>query len=398
MNEILLGRLVRNLVTLERVANGVVAGTENRLNRLIADVSADLQRIDPTSPPQHTYRKARLEEFLAAARERIREYVVREEAAMRSNLAVIGRAQAKFAENTLVATLGDAASRVYGTPITQSRIRAILTSDPFQGRLLREHIQRLGANTYARLRDQVRMGMIGEESIGDIVRRIRGRMVGLRNVDRETLDPVPAGTENSIKVPHFSGGVVDASTREAEALVRTAVTHVSNEGLLGTYKENDKLLSGVGFAAFLDDRTTVLCLSLDGTVWPVGSSEIRVPGRDTHWNCRSVLVPVVDWKALGMTPPPEPTRAARDLSDVSAEDLQRKVSARRRTGDLGGIEQIPSSVRAEEWLRGQPAAVQDKVLGRTRAQLFRSGKLSLADLVRRDGSIIPLRDLDAAAA
>jgi len=265
-------------------------------------------------------------------------------------------------------------------------MRAILNTDPFQGRLLKEHVQTLGANTYRRVRDQVRMGLLAEESTQDMVRRVRGKAVGYhKNAAGRT-------------VRRFAGGAMDATTREAESLVRTAVTHVAAEAMKATYEENGDILSGVRYAAFLDDRTTALCLSLDGKVWPVGSPDIVQPGRDTHFNCRSVLVPEIDWAAMGLTPPPEGERTARDLTDVSEEDLARKVSARRRTGDLGAIEKIPSRVRAEEWLRGQPAKVQNKLLGRGKASLFREGKITLADIVRQDGSVVPLRELEAAAA
>lgn len=353
-----IARLVQNLVLLERLANGLVKESAARVQALIDEIVADLQRIDPAEPIRSVYQRARVEKLIEAAKERVAGYVASEERALRDALAPVGRAQAQYAQVTLTASLGDAAA-VHVTPVTQGALRAILTTEPFQGRLLSEHVERVGANVFVRVRDQIRMGMAAEEGIPEMVRRIRGRSAGFERV-------------GGVAVRRFSGGVLETTTREAEALVRTAVNFIANQALRGTYQANDGLLSGIEIVATLDSRTTELCLSLDGTIVPVDAGPGQLP--PFHWNCRTITVPVVDWEKLGVEAPPEATRAARNAD--------------------GKVEQIPSSVKAEEWLRGQPQSVQEKLLGKGKANLFRRGEITLSDLIRQDESVVPLSALE----
>jgi SPP1 gp7 family putative phage head morphogenesis protein len=369
-------RLIERLIRRERIANSLAQEARGREVELFREIEALFRRIDPTEPTRARYRRDRTTKFIRELEAKLREHSPEMRSWLKDRLAVIGRAEAVAAETELVASLGAVGKEaVRKTPITQNRLRAILNTDPFQGRTLKEHAQRHSANTLDRVRTQVRLGMVNEEGIPDIVRRIRGRQV--RGAARG-----------------FRGGVLQTNTRDAEALVRTAVTFVSNEGMLGTFRENPRVVSGVRYLAALDDRTTEICLALDGRVWPVDSDEIVIPGDQTHFNCRSILVPEIDYEGLGLDPPPEPDRIVRDLSTVDDEDLLRRVSARRRTGDFGDVTMIPSSMTADVWFRQQRTAVQNRLVGRTRADAFRAGEIgSLRDLVRDDLSLIPLDEL-----
>lgn len=357
-----IGRLVRNLLALQRIGNGVTAEARKLQTALFDSIVEDLRRIDPTGPGAERYQKMRTEKFIESVRGRLRDHAPAMEKLLKDQLAPIGRQQAVYAQQTLVATLGSVGEDlVRQTPITQQRMRAILNSEPFRGKILKEHTQRMSANVLDRVRTEIRLGMQAEESIPDLVRRIKG--------------------------PRVLGRTV----RETEALVRTAVTHVSNAGMMGTFQDNEQILAGLRFTAALDDRTTEICLSLDGEIFKLDDS--RIPEPPLHWNCRSALVPEPDWKGLGMEPPSDGPRAVRDTSTIAEEDLDRRVSARRRTGDLGRASQVSSNATATQWLKDQPAHVQDKMLGRGKAQLFRDGKITLKDLVRRDNSVVPLSEL-----
>lgn len=58
---------------------------------------------------------------------------------------------------------------------------------------------------------------------------------------------------------------------------------------------------------------------------------------------------------------------------------------------LGG--QVPASTTFEDWLGTQTQAEQNIVLGRAKAEAWRSGKLSLADMLGRDLQPLSLADL-----
>lgn len=359
--------LIRRLLLIQRAGTAMTRSVVERITRLFARVERDIRRADPGSVASR-YRNARRERLMREIEQAARQFTPEMEKLLREQLVSFGAQQAQVARTTLIASIGDP-SALTRTEITPTRLRAILTAKPFEGRVLKAHAERLGANTVDRIQVQINLGLANEEPVVDIVRRVRGKKLG----------------------DGFSGGVYQTTTRDAEALVRTAATFASNEGMMATFQENATVVDRVRFVAALDDRTTALCLSLDGTSWPLGSEDVRTP--PLHYNCRSVLVPQIDWAALGMTEPPEGVRSVRDLSGVSEEDLNRKVSARRSDGKLGKATNVPSSVLGEEWLRSQPVRVQDKMFGRARAELFREGKVSLKDLVTRDGRLIPLDEL-----
>lgn len=349
-----IGRIVQNLVLLERLSNTIGQDSIRLERALIDQIIHDLERIDPTEPLRIRYRRGRTKRLIEQIRARVREFVPTLDKQIRDGLVQIGRDQALWAEDVLKVTLGAASENVAHTQITQQRLRAILNTDPFEGRVLKDHVRRIGSNIADRVTVQIRIGMAAEESIPDIVRRIRGRRAR----------------------GGFEGGVLQRSTRETEALVRTAVTHVSNEGMRGTFRENEDILAGVRFVATLDGRTTPVCMSFDGEVWPLGSPKIQTP--PLHWNCRSILAPEVDWEGLGLPEPPESLRSARDPV-------------------TGKVTKIPGDITYEQWLRSQPASVQAEILGVGKARLFRKGEITLADLVRSDRTVVPLKELQGAA-
>jgi SPP1 gp7 family putative phage head morphogenesis protein len=101
---------------------------------------------------------------------------------------------------------------------------------------------------------------------------------------------------------------------------RSAVTFVANQTLLATYRESG-VVSAVRYVAVLDNATSQICQGLSGTVWPVGSADIKAPPR--HPNCRSILMAI-----------------------------------------LKGQEDAPLPPSYEDWLRGKPTAMQKEILGR----------------------------------
>lgn len=372
-----LERLIRDLVRREQIGNTLSAEVRAIEVRLFREIERLLRRIDPMGVSPR-YRRGREQKFLAELRNLLRNHKPEVESYLKDHLARIGRAEALAARDGLIATLGTVGEGVT-TPITQARMRAILNTDPFQGRTLSEHLSRIEAGTLDKVRSQLRLGMANEESIPDIARRIRGRRVR----------GAAAG---------FRGGVMETTVREAEALTRTAVTFVSNEGMKKTFAANADVLDGMEFSAVLDSRTTEICLALDGTVWKLGDPKTVTPGSGTHYQCRSTLLPVIAWKRLGLEPPPELERAVRDLSDVDPAQYRRSVTARRAARGSSREETLGKVVRqrttADRWFMAQPKAAQDAMVGPGRAELLRSGQVgSLRDLIRGDNSRIPLDQL-----
>jgi hypothetical protein len=267
------GRIARNLFTLQRIGNTITAETEPLWQELFDQIVADLMRIDPTAPGPERWKRYRTDKFIAEVTERLSEATSDWSREVRGFLAQTGRQQGKFAEATLVFSLGDFGDRIRPTPITQGRVRAILNTEPFHGRPLAEWADSLERSTRDAIVQQVRLGMVQEETIPQLARRIRGEQAGFIRQDPGTGQFVPRGTAGAIVRPRYVGGVLSTSNRNAEAIVRTAVNHVSNTALLETYRENAQVLTGLEFSATLDDRTCFVAGT--GVLTPTGERPIE---------------------------------------------------------------------------------------------------------------------------
>lgn len=344
--------LIRRLFELQALSNTLSDKSDAILRLMFDDIVAALARIDPTGV-QPRYRQGRLDKLSARVREIAGPAYAQLFREQRAALATIGAREAQRVTDSLKVVLGaGSAGKVAPTTgLGTNFFKAVIDTEPIQGALLKDWFTDQSRKTVFKVDRQIKLGVLQGETIDQMVRRVRGRSAGRRG--------------------QYVGGVMQTSTRDAAAIVRTAVNDISNVAGMNCYKNNADVLSGVRYTATLDSRTSAECMALDGSFWKLDDPGIKRPPR--HVNCRSVLVPEVDWKGLGMEPPPEGTRASADG-------------------------QVPSSTTYGEWLKSQPASLQDEILGsRARGKLFRDGRASLKDLVTSDGRRVPLDQLAEAA-
>ena len=86
-----------------------------------------------------------------------------------------------------------------------------------------------------------------------------------------------------------SGGLADISRRNAEAIVRTAVNHVSTQAKEQVYARNSDIITGYEWVSTLDSFTTPICRARDGEVYEIGKG----PLPPAHYGCRSTTAPAV---------------------------------------------------------------------------------------------------------
>lgn len=340
VNDDILRELLQRDVDLDRYRRGQVLRLLDLLARLEEDLVAQINRLDPTAVGP-SYRQARLARLLAAVQERIDEYGAMLEKELIPEFQQLAVDESKFGVH-LLNDLPPVALDVV-TPAS-ALLRAAVTSRPFQGRLLREWVAEHPAAVRLRLRNAIRMGVAQGETIDQIVRRVRGT-----------------------RAAGYADGIMEVNRRGAEAMVRTAVSHTVNAARAITYEENADLVKGVRWVATLDSRTSQTCISLDGQVFPLSSG----PRPPAHVNCRSSTAPVLkSWKELGIRLPeaPDGTRASMDG----------QVAAKTTYGD---------------WLKTRSRDFQDEVLGPTRAELWRSGKVPLEKFVDYSGRSLTLDQL-----
>jgi len=158
--------------------------------------------------------------------------------------------------------------------------------------------------------------------------------------------------------------LIDVRTKhQAASLVRTATNHMGAQARSATYAENDEVIIGEEYVATLDGSTTIQCASLDGNIYPIGEG----PMPPLHWSCRSVRTGLVNPKY-------------NLASEVTGEraSMDGPVSANTTYGGF---------------LKRQSNEMQDEVLGKERAKLFRSGKLSIGKFTDDTGKLYTLDEL-----
>jgi SPP1 gp7 family putative phage head morphogenesis protein len=128
----------------------------------------------------------------------------------------------------------------------------------------------------------------------------------------------------------------------ATLIARTEMLRAWRESSRRTYEANQDVVAGWIWHAEHGPNTCASCLAMDGTIHTVDER------LDDHPNGRCAMMPLTrSWNELGFK----------------------------------GVEEVgpPAREDSEDWLRSQPEAVQEKILGRAAAALWRSGKISLSD-------------------
>lgn len=128
------------------------------------------------------------------------------------------------------------------------------------------------------------------------------------------------------------GGQSARTNRDVETLLLTLVLGLTSQVRAEYFAVNSDIVDYWRFVAVLDSHTTILCRSLSNRKFPMGKG----PWPPLHWRCRSTGVPII----RGFGPEPE-------------------------------------EVSYSPWLRTQPVAFQNEILGVRRGELFRKGGLNL---------------------
>lgn len=156
-------------------------------------------------------------------------------------------------------------------------------------------------------------------------------------------------TRQIVKNVVGTGGLADISERNAATVIRTALSHVSNEARNETYRQNDDIIEKYEIVATLDSRTSTICRSLDGQEYEIGKG----PMPPFHPNCRTTTAPVIS----------------------SEFDFLDKGAKRAAKGADGGT-QVSADTTYYEFLKQQPAWFQDQALGPVRGKIFRNSGIS----------------------
>lgn len=245
--------------------------------------------------------------------------------------------------------------------VTPQQVFAAATAEPFQGKLLRDWADNLETDRITRLANAVRNGFLLGDTSEQIVRSVRGT-----------------------KARGYKDGVLETSRRNASAIVRTAVSHTAAVARDEFAAQNSDYIKGKKWLSTLDTRTTSTCQIRDSKRYTLDNKPVghkipygAGPGR-IHWCCRSTETLITkSWREMGIDidEMPPGTRASMDG-------------------------QVPADITYTEWLKNQPAARQDEILGPTRGKLMRDGGMSPESFYTDKGKLLTieqLKELDAKA-
>lgn len=333
VNEKILDAQIRHSVYLERYKSGVLKKIIGLLNRteadLIEQIAGRLANIVDRGYDLGPDTTKRLNDMLTDIRERRSKVYT----ALANQLFTEMVDFAGYEADFQIRIAENAGVEIDLAMPSNAQLKAVVQSQPFQGRLLKEWGRSLERADVQRIQDAIRIGITEGQTTDQIVRRIRGT-----------------------KAAKYQDSILEIARRDAEAVVRTAIAHTQNRARMEVFNANYDVIPGVQYAAVLDSRTTQLCASRDGKVYRLDNA----PAIPAHFRCRSIYVPYFG--------EPQGDRASQ-------------------------FGPVPASTNYAEWLKKQPVSVQEEVLGVKKAQLFRSGKVALDKFVDKSGHVYTLKEL-----
>lgn len=347
VNEALQDAAVRHSVVLERFERGQLQGIVGFLNQDVlpdieGNVAARVARVvDAGGFDAGPITTRRLRELKASVAKTASAGFSKVHDTLSGGLLPLAEQEAAW-QGSIISKLAPVKLSVALPPVSQ--LHAVVTDRPFQGALLREHWLTVKAHLVNELDRQIKIGLASGETTDQIVRRVRG-------------------TASS----KFTDGVFGKTRRQTAATVRSAVAHTSNTARSRLYDSNKDVIKSVQWVAALDARTCPQCMDLDFRIWPVGEG----PRPPIHHQCRCTTVPVLkSWRELGidLNEAPQGTRAS-----------------------MSG--QVPARLNYDQWIKAQPAALQDSILGPARGEMLRSGRFDVSHFVSNQGRTLTLGEL-----
>ena len=159
--------------------------------------------------------------------------------------------------------------------------------------------------------------------------------------------------------------------KQAGVLIKTITNYTSVQARDVAMRLNPVFFDGYEWVSVLDSRTSLICASRDGTVYPFTNDPVLSPKPPAHFSCRSTITP-----------------------KLKPQFESRQTKQPRRTAEgAKGKTKVNAQTNYQSWLTRQPAAFQDEVLGKTRGLLFRRGKLPISKFVDESGKTLTLNEL-----
>lgn len=359
-------QFLRNQVDLERYSESVRGKVVGILEKAQKEIVAALVDNDPTIKPATEWKRKRLAQLNDQISEILGTKFGEIDKVVTKDLSALATFQNDATQAQVKRAFG---ANLFNVTLTQAKLEAIVGNTMIEGAVIGKwwsqkpevYRQKIEKAMNAGMQE-IELGLVKGEAIGDLIRRVRG----------------------SKNTP----GVMDLAKHDAAALVRTSVMQVAQTVRRDIYDANADVLKGLQVVATLDSRTTPLCRGLDGQMYnmdgsPMNGGRPMPPGPPFHWNCRSTLIPV-------FKPYSEMKKAGGSLSAEKMDALN-KMDAGTRASMNG---QVPDVLNYNQWLKTQPEAFQKDILGESRWELWKTDKLTMADMVHQNGRPLSINELE----
>lgn len=404
-NEEFLDASLRHQVGVRNYASGEVNRMMEILEKADAELSIKLRNsLKNIAGRNIDFKSQRFQGILRSIRDMRTDLMGQLRLKLKDQLIEFGKLETQFEIEMMKSSLPFEVSLV---SVPAETVRALVTTQPFSGgaaaaRTLNQWFNALAKADQARIVESIQLGMVQGETVQSMVQRIIGT-----------------------SAKGYADGVLATSRRNAEAIVRTAVNHVSNAARGEVWDANADIIAGLKWVATLDGRTTPVCRARDGHVTPLPGKDDTLPSNlprlkpasarpPAHPNCRSVMVAILEGEDLAETLGERPfvrdtqTGRQREVSfrqkakDSIGHDKwdemtpkQRNAAVRQTRANWGSkvVGRVPNDVNYNDWLARQPATFQDQVLGPTKAKLFRTGKIKMDQFVDVKGNELTLAEL-----
>ena len=268
-----------------------------------------------------TMKRNQLSAFLRQADKRIREIPVMHETVRRA------RQLAVYESEFMGQALGDLAAaegiKFQAALPTATQLKSAILSDPLRiagpdgGKLVRPFLIDHTQKMVMAVESEIKLGIINGNTTPEIAAAIAGKDKALRAA--------------------------------MMAVTRTAMNHASNVARREFARQNKSIIGRERWVSTLDGRTSAQCRSLDGRTFELGKG----PRPPAHINCRSTMIPVLKGR----------------LAELDKGGTRRDNT----TGT-----EVPAGQSYYAWLKKQPVAFQDSVLGTTKGAIFRQPNMTIS--------------------
>lgn len=364
--------LLRYAGSVRNTSTALLSDTERRIRLVVLDYADRLQSLNKLSKKARDLIKEMQAEIIAIRSEawdQIKDVAVEE---FGEYAKLEGAASIRVIESPFPFALGL-------QPLPAQQLALIANSMPFEGRTLKEWLNRTEDVDVDRIVRNAKIGIMQGETPTQVARRVFGTEA-MRGKD----------------------GMTRKAFKDLESVYLTVTNGINNEVKAQLYAANDDIIERELFVATLDIRTTLECAGNDGKVFKLG----KAPKPPLHFRCRSLLVPYINPEALfkrgydasfdKMTL--KEFAKNNNLGKISTvDDLPRGYKTAYTTWKRGRVRelvgQVPAKTTFNEWLKTQSNEFQDEYLGKGKAEIFRQGKLSLDKFVTRDGQELTIEQL-----